>query len=226
MTAAGSCTARGIAWRCSTEVNELARPCAAVGVKGGRLALESCAVGSASALSGVNAQRGATLSLLRVTGANCRHTGVLLSGAGTTATLKDATSRRTARTVWKFRTRRKWKMRYDCAARTTRCLGSSCRTPGLHQSSAGGPVAEPAVRRLGPVRRGLRRVGRDVLEKRGARRGAVRGQVERDFKKVRLRRSGRPPGLLQRRRFSFAGCARDCCYEPGDDDSPRLEAGL
>ena len=88
MTAAGSCTARGIAWRCSTEVSDLARPCAAVGVKGGRLALESCAVGSASALSGVNAQRGATLSLLRVTGANCRHTGVLLSGAGTTATLE------------------------------------------------------------------------------------------------------------------------------------------
>jgi hypothetical protein len=88
VTAAGSCAARGIAWRCSTEVSDLARPCAAVGVKGGRLSLESCAVGSASALSGVNAQRGATLSLLRVTGANCRHTGVLLSGAGTTATLE------------------------------------------------------------------------------------------------------------------------------------------
>ena len=97
VTAAGACDARGLALRCcersrsaspSGESSSKQRPCAAVGVKGGELALAGCVVGSASALSGVNAQRGATLKLRDVRGAACRHTGVLLSGDRTTATLE------------------------------------------------------------------------------------------------------------------------------------------
>ena len=35
VTAAGNCEARGIEWQCCSTINETARPCAAVGVKGG-----------------------------------------------------------------------------------------------------------------------------------------------------------------------------------------------
>jgi len=83
VTPTGICCARNMIFRCAPCA--ASRPCAAVGVKGGTLELVACFVGSAEALSGVNAQRGATLRLRDVVAAGCRHTGALVSGRGTRA---------------------------------------------------------------------------------------------------------------------------------------------
>jgi hypothetical protein len=226
VTAAGSCTARGIAWRCSTEVNELARPCAAVGVKGGRLALESCAVGSASALSGVNAQRGATLSLLRVTGANCRHTGVLLSGAGTTATLERCDLSENGAHG----------LEIQDAAKVEDALRLRCAHNALFGVFVSDPGSSSKLRRADLSRN--RRCGVwvqsgaacDVSDATFSRNGEHGVALSEDKSSAVLRRcafAGRDDHLACFNGAAFSSLdARDCCYEPGDDDSPRLEAGL
>merc|ERR1719399_1267378 len=224
VTAAGSCTARGIAWRCSTEVNELARHCAAVGVKGGRLALESCAVGSASALSGVNAQRGATLSLLRVTGANCRHTGVLLSGAGTTATLERCgLSENGAHGL-----------EIQDAAKVEDALRLRCAHNALFGVFVSDPGSSSKLRRADLSRN--RRCGVwvqsgascDVSDATFSKNGEHGVALSEDKSSAVLRRcafAGRDDHLACFNGAAFSSLdARDCCYEPGDEDSPRLEA--
>lgn len=225
VTAAGNCDARGIEWQCCSTINETARPCAAVGVKGGRLAMDACIVGSDSALSGVNAQRGATLLLTRVSGKHCRHTGVLLSGAGTTASLERCD----------LSDNGAHGLEIQDSARVEDALHLRCANNALFGVfvSDGGSYAK--LRRADLSRN--RRCGVwvqsgaacEVSDASFSKNGEHGMALSEDKSAAVLRRcafAGRDDHLACFNGAAFSALdARDCCYEPGDEPG-RIEAGL